>query len=271
MRIVCAVFLAVAAVPGQEPAADRVTVPFSDPSRPRTVKVSTMNGGIAVRASSGNEVILESRGGQRHVSRRGEAPDPKAQGLRRIDTPNAGLRAEEQDNVVTISAGAMGHNADLTLQVPANAALQLKTLNGDISVEGVSGEVDANALSGKITLNNVAGAVVAHSLNRDVSAVLTQAPAGKPMSFTSLNGSIDVTLPPDTKARLKMKTNGGDIYSDFDINMEAASKPATTDDRKAGGKYRVHTESTMYGTINGGGPEITLTTFRGNIYLRKKK
>ena len=271
MRIVCAVFLAVAAVPGQEPAADRVTVPFSDPSRPRTVKVSTMNGGIAVKAYSGNEVILESRGGQRQSSRRGEAPDPKAQGLRRIDTPNAGLRAEEQDNVVTISAGAMGHNADLTLQVPANAALQLKTLNGDISVEGVSGEVDANALSGKITLNNVAGAVVAHSLNRDVSAVLTQAPAGKPMSFTSLNGSIDVTLPPDTKARLKMKTNGGDIYSDFDINMKAASKPATTDDRKAGGKYRVHTESTMYGTINGGGPEITLTTFRGNIYLRKKK
>ena len=91
------------------------------------------------------------------------------------------------------------------------------------------------------------------------------------MSFTSLSGSIDVTLPAGAKARLKMKTNSGDIYSDFDITMEPGAKPVTTDDRKAGGKYRVHTESTMYGAINGGGPEITLTTFSGNIYLRKKK
>ncbi len=271
MRIVCAVFLAVAAVPGQEPPAERVTVPFSDPGRPRTVKVSTMNGAITVKGAGGNEVIVESRGAGRHVLRRAPSPDPRARGLRRIDTPTAGLRAEEQDNVVTVSSGPMGPGADLTLQVPANATLQLKTLNGDITVEGVSGEVDANALTGKLTLNNVSGPVVAHSLNRDVNAVFTQAPAGKPMSFTSLNGNIDVTLPPDAKARLKMKTNGGDIYTDFDLKMEPPAKPATTDERKAGGKYRVHTESTMYGTINGGGPEITLTTFRGNIYLRKRK
>jgi len=27
----------------------------------------------------------------------------------------------------------------------------------------------------------------------------------------------------------------------------------------------------MFGTINGGGPELALTNFNGNIYLRKAK
>ena len=35
------------------------------------------------------------------------------------------------------------------------------------------------------------------------------------MSFSSLNGTVDVTLPSDVKAKLMMKTNNGEIWSDF--------------------------------------------------------
>jgi hypothetical protein len=60
----------------------------------------------------------------------------------------------------------------------------------------------------------------------------------KPMSFSSLNGDIDVTFPPDIKARLKLKSEQGDIYSDFDIQMQPGSRqPVVEENRQKSGKY----------------------------------
>jgi hypothetical protein len=36
-----------------------------------------------------------------------------------------------------------------------------------------------------------------------------------------------------------------------------------------GGKYRLEVNRAIYGTVNGGGPEIELRTFNGSVYLRK--
>src|SRR6266852_5247161 len=54
---------------------DRITVPFSDPSRPHTLKVGLINGGITVKGYDGKDAIIETRSGQsgeherRHVPR----------------------------------------------------------------------------------------------------------------------------------------------------------------------------------------------------------
>ena len=40
------------------------------------------------------------------------------------------------------------------------------------------------------------------------------------MSFSTMNGDIDVSLPADTKARVKMKADNGEIYSDFEVQQE---------------------------------------------------
>ena len=39
----------------------------------------------------------------------------------------------------------------------------------------------------------------------------------------------------------------------------------------ADGKFRVHMDRTMTGTINGGGSDATFRTFNGKISIRKKK
>ena len=96
--------------------------------------------------------------------------------------------------------------------------------------------------------------------------------ADKSMSFSSLNGDVDVTLPADTKARVKLKTDNGEIYSDFEVKMDAASqRPVVEDGRSNRGKYRVRIDRALYGTINGGGPEFQFQTFNGNVYIRKPK
>jgi hypothetical protein len=41
--------------------------------------------------------------------------------------------------------------------------------------------------------------------------------------------------------------------------------------KSGGGPYRVRFDKGVYGTINGGGPEMTFTTFNGTIFIRKAK
>ncbi|HWD98616.1 MAG TPA: hypothetical protein VG345_06255, partial [Bryobacteraceae bacterium] len=76
-------------------------------------------------------------------------------------------------------------------------------------------------------------------------------------------------LPTDTKARLRLKTDNGSIYTDFDVKLEP-TKPAVEDSRSNGGKYRIRMDRTLFGTINGGGPEYLFQTMNGSILIHKK-
>jgi hypothetical protein len=251
----------------QDVGVDRFTVPFSDATRPGTLKVNLVNGSISVRGYDGKEVIVEARG--RGSERRTSAPG-KAQGLRRIDSGPSGLKVEEQENIMRVTAG--GNHVDLAFQVPRATSLQLKTVNGGvITAEHVDGELDVDNVNGSVKLLNVSGNVVAHALNGEVQVVFDRIGPSKPMSFSSLNGDIDVTLPANTKARLKMKSQNGEIYSDFEMKLEGGGAPSVEDGRSGRGKYRVQLDKTISGTINGGGPDMQFTTLNGKIYIRKGK
>ena len=253
--------------------AQRANVPLSDPSRPAVVHASLMNGGITVTGYNGKEVIVEARPRHDHEHERESKPDPKAQGMHRLETRGTGLTVEEQDNEVNIGVGMMNRTMDLNIQVPFNTSLKLRCMNdGDIKVEHVNGEVDVDDLNGGVKLLNISGVVVAHSLNADVVVTMDQVTPGKSMSFSTMNGDVDVTMPPDLKARVKMKSDNGEVYSDFDVHIDAAaSTPETSDTHRKDGRYRLHFDKATYGIINGGGPEMQFTTFNGKIYLRKKK
>ena len=255
----------------QENPGDRITVPFSDPSRPHTLKVHLINGGITVKGYDGKDAIIEARGASAAEREHRRVPRG-AEGMKRIDNTALGLTAEEEDNVLTISARP-GRESDLMIQVPVNTSLKLGCVNGgDINVDRISGEVEVDNINGGVTLTNVSGSVMAHALNKNVVVKLNAVTPDKTMSFSSLNGDIDVTLPADTKARVKLKTDNGEIYSDFDVRMDSSSQhPIVEDGRPNRGKYRVRVDHAMYGTINGGGPEFQFQTFNGNIYIRKAK
>jgi DUF4097 and DUF4098 domain-containing protein YvlB len=260
-----------ASLPGMAQEPQRANIPLSDPSRPAMVHASLMNGSITVTGYNGKEVIVEAR--SRHEDARESKPDPKANGMHRLESHGTGLSVEENDNEYHIGVGSMNRTVDLNIQVPFNTSLKLRCLNdGDIKVERVSGEVDADDLNGSVTLLHISGTVVAHSLNEDVVVTLDQVTPGKSMSFSTMNGDVDVTLPGDVKARVSLKSDNGEIYSDFDVHAEAnPAGPKVAETHGKDGKYRVQFDKVTYGSINGGGPEMQFTTFNGKIYLRKKK
>ena len=74
----------------------------------------------------------------------------------------------------------------------------------------------------------------------------------------------------DILADFSMKTTRGEIYSDFDVKLKPQGSPVVEQSEKGKGKYRVHTESSLIGSVNGGGPEYRFSTLNGNIYIRKK-
>ena len=269
MRTILFCFLGLAGVIcAQEAGSDRVTVPFSDASKPRSIEVNLLNGSITVKGYAGKEAIIEAKGASRSRSRR----TPKeAEGLRRLEVTGSGLNVEERDNSIKVTAGVNG-SLELNIQVPADTSVKLRSLNdSNLVVEGINGEIDVNSVNGSVSVTNVTGTVLAHALNGKVLVRLDRVTPGKPMSFSSLNGDIDVTLPADIKANVKMKSDHGDIFTDFDITMQPGSRqPAVQDRRESGGRYKLSFDRAFYGTINGGGPELQFTTLNGRIFIRKR-
>jgi DUF4097 and DUF4098 domain-containing protein YvlB len=252
-------------------AQDKVTVPLSNPSQPVTVKVHLISGGITVTGGgSAGQVIVEATAGGKEKEKEKYRDMPP--GMHRIDTNAAGLDIEEDHNVVTIGSNLNRVREGVTIQVPTNASLNLSTINGGkIEVTGITGDLEISNLNGSIVLTNVSGSVVASSQNGAITVGLDKVAAGKPMSFTTLNGKIDVTLPGDTKAKLRLKTDNGAVYSDFDVKLEPdSSKPVVEDSRSKGGTYRIRLDHSVYGTINGGGPEYRFETMNGSILIHKK-
>src|ERR1044071_3046690 len=256
-----AVILAPAVLPQEQ----RATVAFSDPSRPKKLVVDTMFGGVTVRGYNGQEAVVESSGrsGIRAPGRKEPEPPP---GMYRIGGTNGGLEITEENNTIRVSSGPSPFNSsDVVIQVPTQTSVSVNARVGNaVTIENITGEIEANNMNGQLTITNVSGSVIAHSMNGKILASINSVTPDKPMSFSTMNGEIDVTLPASLKANLKLKTEHGDIFTDFDMKLDAkAPAPTVEDNRKRGGRDRVQFDRGTSGTINGGGPEIQFTTFNG--------
>ena len=243
---------------------DHIPITLSDPSRPAHVKASLINGGITVKAYDGKQVIVDAKTRSRERERDESGP-------KRLAISTTGLTVEEENNEVSINTESYARAIDLTISVPMHTSLKLRAINyGDIVVTGVEGEIDVDDINGHVDLNNISGSAIAHALNGHVRANFVHVNPQKAMAFSSLNGDIDVTFPADLKANVSIKSDRGDVFSDFDVQLRANSnEPTVEDSRQRGGKYRVKIDRTVHGTINGGGPEIQFTNFQGSIYIRK--
>lgn len=244
---------------------DTQVVPFSDPSRIGKVEVQLLSGSITVRGENRRDVavVLQAGSPGRPQVERSAPP-----GMRRL-TQTPSFTISEERNEIKIESASMGKGeGSVEIRVPLKANLKLGSVNGGtVTVENVEGDLEIQNVNGPVSLNNVAGSVVANSVNGGVTAKLSRVTADKAMAFTSFNGKVDVTLPPSIKANLKMRSDQGDIFTDFDVALRpGGEKPNPT---RNDGRYRLEVNRAIYGSVNGGGPEIELRTFNGSVYLRK--
>jgi len=280
-RILMGMGLAALAAAQPQPGADgrqQITMPFRDPSMPRKLIVEGGTGSLTIRGYDGQDAIIEYTGreipGRAGRGRGGRNASEPPAGMHRIGGAQ-GLDITEESNTVRVnSSGIFGGRArDMVIQVPAQTSVNVKTMfGGSMTIENIAGDIEAENFNGQVNISNASGSVVAHSMNGKITVSLNRVPPDKSMSFSTFNGDVDVTLPADTKARFKMRTDFGEIYTDFDVKMEANAPPVVEENKDRNGKSRrrVRIDGTQSGTINGGGPEMQFTTFNGRILIHKK-
>ena len=267
---VLCLLLASAAVAQQaaQPTTDRITVPFSDPERPGTLRVKLLEGTVTIKGTNRRDVLFVANSQQaREALRRRQQADPPP-GMRRLTQPG-GFGVEEHDNEMSVSSG-FSREINLDVEVPMRTKLIVSIVDGRISVDSVDSEMEINTVDGGITLTNVGGSVVAHAVDGNIAATVARVAPQAPMAFTSLNGDIDVTLPAAVKANLRLRSDQGDVFTDFDVQVTAGASANRTQQRN-GRNTRIDVNRSIYGMVNGGGPDFELRTFDGNIYVRKGK
>jgi hypothetical protein len=242
------------------------TVPLTTPVKRAKVKVHLNSGSVTVKGTARKDILVTYAG--QNDDERDDDADNK-DGLKRISGGTMDLEVTENDNNVIIKSDSWNKKTDLTVEVPTGVDLQVHTYNnGDLVIQNIQGVVELTNYNGEITAENISGSVVATTYNGEIKVTFDKVAENSPMSFSTYNGDIDLTFPSTFKASLKMKTERGDIYSGFDVNL-IKSNPVQKKDTKSG-TFKVVIDEWMKGDINGGGPELTVKNYNGDIYVRKK-
>ncbi|TAH20733.1 MAG: hypothetical protein EAZ08_04940 [Cytophagales bacterium] len=250
----------------------RLVVPLNSPNKTGMLKIDLINGSISVSGYDGKDVIVEASARQKVNNDCNSCPDDKKDdtnknGMTRIPNLNLGLEITEDDNVIKVNSESWKRAIDLEIKVPYNFSVDLKTVNnGKITVSNINGEIEVSNINGNVTLSDVSGSGIVNTVNGKIIANFKKVVANTPMSFTSLNGSIEVAFPADIKATAKIKSEMGEIYTDY--KMEVESK-AEVKESKGKGSTKISFGQWTYGKINGGGAEITFKNMHGNIYIKK--
>jgi hypothetical protein len=223
----------------------RVSVPVKNGAH-TTVEVLATHSSVIVK-TGGSEVVAEADGPRARQTAVGTRTPP---GMHRIDVPrDMPLRLEQNGNVVrVVMTPRLGANT-LNLTVPPDTTVKINSTHGNITAERVSGEVDVSSTHGNIDLSDISGTVVANSMHGSMHISMRRVDQSKPLSFTTMMGDIDITLPADVKANLKTRALRGQVWTDFDLKTR---------------------NSATGGTINGGGVDMSFYTVNGKITIHKK-
>ncbi len=241
-------------------------VPLTDPAKRGKLKAHLNYGSITVKGTARKDVLVKYSASENESKKDKGAPKD---GLKRISSGTIDLEVSENSNYVKIGSGSWNNKMNLEIEVPAGFDLNISSYNdGDILVSNIQGEIEITSYNGGITANNISGSVIATTYNGEIKVTFDQIKEGVPMSYSTYNGDIDITYPANLKATFKMKTERGEILSGFDMNM-IKSGPVQKKDTKSG-TYKVVIDEWVKGEVNGGGPEISMRNYNGDVIIRKK-
>ncbi|MFP8488856.1 DUF4097 family beta strand repeat-containing protein [Gracilimonas sp. Q87] len=264
INLLSALILSVLSVPLF--AQNTIEVPLSDPGQPGKLSINAMfSDEITVRSHNEQNVIINYSGD----GIREEDSQAMKNGMKRISGGGMGLEVVEDNNEVEISTGPFPTNdLEMTVYVPRNFSIKLNTVQGDVNVFDVEGELEISAVNGDIDLGDISGTVLVNSVNGDMNVDFKYITPGSPMSFTGVNGDMEVAFPADSKFTAKMKTEWGDVYTNFDMDID---REGTKSESKSDDGFKIAINKWIIGEVNGGGPEFLFKTLHGDISIRKKQ
>jgi len=237
---------------------EQIIVPLTNPEEPSVLTVKIDIGSIDLTGYKGDLVIIEIK--DKYASK-------NKSGLKRISNSGSRVQVEESMNNINITS-----NSDraiiVSVKVPYNFSINLSTEdNGNIKVSNINGEMSISNATGDVLMQNVSGSAFVSTIDGNIKAFFEKVDPDSPMKFTSVDGFIDVTLPVNTEALFKMKSDYGEVFSDFDFQIK---KRKTEIEDKGKGKRKYFLEEWITGIVNNGSTEFKFQSLSGNIYIRKQ-
>jgi hypothetical protein len=136
------------------------------------------------------------------------------------------------------------------IMVPRRANLEnIRLINGVLSISGVTGPVKASSVNGSIRADKLSGQADLSTVNGSLDAGFDRLSKCHPISLTSVNGPIRLSLPPGAGATVTALNLSGGIESDF------------------GRAWRAPTGHRLDASVNGGGTPIRLHNSNGGITI----
>lgn len=214
---------------------------------------------IAFEGHDGNEVIISTTVKSSRSSER-------AEGLKLIngsgleDNTGLGLSVSKEGGNTQLDEISKRSSRRYVVKVPKDVIVVYKhsTPHGSaVKFTDIEGEIEVKTDHSRVELNDVTGPMTVSTVHGRIEGRFSAVNQNGPVSIASSHGLIDISLPANTKANLKLGSEWGEIYSDFDINIERSG-------------IRSYSSNEVKGTINGGGVNFSAVSTHGNVYLRKK-
>jgi hypothetical protein len=242
------------------------------------LELENLSGDVDVTANNGDDVRITAT---KRVRTSNESTGRSA--LSATD-----IQVSERSGFVSITSGPTrgrfgSVEIDYMISVPVGTALSLKTLSGDISVDGAAGDVRVNTTSGDVVLKNarprdvdvevVSGDISLEQVDSErvqiksvsgdivLSGKLTK---GGRYELTTHSGDIQVILEGNPGFDLEAGTFSGDISSDFAVKLGGTLR---NNIRPTGPGRR---NGDVRGTVNDGGLLLLLHSFSGDILINKR-
>jgi hypothetical protein len=188
------------------------TAAFSDPTQPGRFQARLLQGEISIRGSDVDEVTVST-----DAFRRAEEKT-RADGMRVISA-GASFSLHEENNVITLdasAAGGWGDDAEFNITVPHDAHIDIEvSMGGEVTVADISGDVSIKNLNGEIELLDLSGGALIESMNGEIEASFLTVHEHRPLSFSSMNGEIELHLPADAQANVRFRSQNGTILTNF--------------------------------------------------------
>lgn len=170
------------------------------------------------------------------------------------------LELESVNGNVTVSGkptsvSASTVNGRITLTV-TSAEVEAQTVNGRILLDGVSGEVSAASVGGSIEVRGGKfDSAEFQTVSGDVDFTGALHGSGT-FEFEAHSGDVTLTLPADASAEFDISTFSGDILNDFGPSGQRKSKFGPGRE--------------LYFTTGGGKARVSINSFSGDVRLVKK-
>ncbi|MGB6876847.1 MAG: DUF4097 family beta strand repeat-containing protein [Candidatus Acidiferrales bacterium] len=126
----------------------------------------------------------------------------------------------------------------------------VQTVNGDVHLRGIAGAGILDSVNGSVEVLDSDGRFSAKTTNGDVRLQLKSLPDGDPVSLTTVNGSVVLSLPERANADVRVVNRNGDFRSDFPLATLGA-----------------YDASRFRGRLGSGGGEVFMSTVNGAIRL----